>query len=323
MGLWAERYVVKATRATGADSVLMFTFTKKEDAEEMLPIIAKTFDENISDLYVDVLRHIPSTNIEALKVTLAGVKDIRDAEKLEKKTREEYLRQNPDEYWNSSKEEFCKKPTPVWGRFGEGWWRHVTPEMFFADEDYYVDLFKELGGNIMEALMVRGTPRMVDKHKRETKRMSIYEKAIREGKSVNINSVGGYNDFDVVEIMESEDEPRTQGEGLTGILMYDGIFYPCLYGKHHKLIQTLRGKYPDEVLDTYSTLASEDIEQMIFFFSHGQSPIAPYDTISVINRQGRTLSGESLDWLRENKKYMSDVQSRRLENYVGGSNENI
>lgn len=317
MSLWQERFVVKARRARGSDPVILFTFTTRSDAEDMIPHIAKCFNEDIEDLYVGEVKHIPSTQIENLKESLVGVKALIDQEAQEVKDREKYLRKNPHLYWNSSLEDYKEKPTPAWSRFNDnGWWRYVSPEMFFADEDYYRELFEDFGGMMLTALASRGTYSMVEQQQKEMKNMTIYEKAIREGESVNINDASGYNTFDVIEVVYSDTEPMEAGHGLSGILMTDGQFHPCKYGGHADLLDKLRDIYPEVITDHYIR-SDRDVEgDMVIFLSHGSSVVPPYDTISVANRQGTNLTDESREWLEDNKQYLSEDQQSIVERYL-------
>lgn len=142
-----------------------FLLQKKKDAEKALDVLARSSSTDIKDLYVDEFFSIPSTEIDAFIATMESIVDNKEQRKALEAEREVYLRKNPDEYWNSEKEEILKRPIPAWGRFDEGWWRHITPEMFEAHADHYRELFKELGGGMLRALASRA-PNLMGEYQR-------------------------------------------------------------------------------------------------------------------------------------------------------------
>lgn len=201
------RYVVKEHVGIGYDRVLPFSFTKRKDAEKALTVLGLNFDTDITDLYVDEFLTVSSVELTDFIVTMESLAEKEQQRKVLELEREEYLSRNIDEYWNSDKEEILERPIPVWGRFNEDWWRHITPEMFEGHKDHYRELFESYGGGMLRALASRA-PSLVDDYQKETKRISIYEKSLVEGYAININTVGGYNNIDVVETIQSWDEPR-------------------------------------------------------------------------------------------------------------------
>lgn len=315
MKLTQERFVIKVDRGVGHPYVFPYTFVKRQDAEDAKELLAELFNTSVPDMEVDSFEHVPHNNLQSFLEFLVDTKEYMDAKKDIARKREEYLEQHLDEYYNSELREFVKKPTPQWSYVFGGWWRYVSVEEYEKHTDYYREYFEESGAMTVNALLLRA-PQLVNKHQKETRDYSIYEQRLMEGESVNINLAGGYNSAEPDAIVESEFQPNTEDDsgGLSGILMPDGEFCACMYGKHHELIAKLKkhDKYKDLNFNVVLFSDNNTMDNGIVMFSYGFSNVLS-EVISSVTETSIKLTTDSIEWLSDNKKYMTDDQKDHVE----------